>query len=410
MSFQHSRLQLMRPWVRSDVMYASGCSPEEADIALGAVGLPPALFGDRRVDELSGGEQRRAALAGLVASRPKLLVLDEPFAGLDTAGRLELTAVLAGLRAETGLALVVVSHDTEGTEPFVDRVVRLDRGRLIDAPVVPPPPKVVGRMPRPAPEMHLLRVVPGDTPLHRMWAGTKMLALVALTLFLSSEPKWGAIGVVALLVAIGFVVGRIPLGALPRLPKWFWLAVVVAGFLSAEAGGKPTVHVGKTSIGLGAAEDWLRLAVLTVVILVAAAMVAWTTPLGGVAPAFARLLGPLKRVRLPVDEWATTIGLTFRCLPLLLAEIHTLASVRRLRAAHRQANAPKSAQTLGVVDLLTASMVVGLRRAGELADAIDARGGLKGIGDDRARPGRRDLIMGAVVALAIVAGAVAGRL
>jgi energy-coupling factor transporter ATP-binding protein EcfA2 len=406
LSFQHARLQLMRPYVRDDVMYASGASIAAADAALAAVGLDPAEFADRRVDQLSGGEQRRAALAGLVACRPRLLVLDEPFAGLDTAGRLELTAVLADLRSETGLALAVVSHDTEGTEPFVDRVVTLDRGRLVGSagPALPPPP-VVAEPSRPRDDFHLLRVVPGDNPLRRLWAGTKLVALVAITATLSIEPGWIPVGLMAGLVALGVVVARIPFGALPRLPRWFWFAVAFGGFITAEAGGKPNVHIAHLTIGLGALDAWARVAALSVVILVGAALVSWTTPLGGVAPAIRRLLSPLRWVRLPVDEWAATIGLSFRCLPLLLDEMRTLAAARRLRAAHPrpQTDSKRRGGIVVVHDLLTAALVVGLRRAGELAEAIEARGGVGVIADEPGRVAWGDLVMLVIVTLGIAA-------
>jgi energy-coupling factor transport system ATP-binding protein len=95
------------------------------------VGLDPASFQDRRIDQLSGGEQRRVAIAGLLAGRPRLLVLDEPFAGLDDQGRETLTGVLGHLRVERGLTLVIVSHDQEPALQIVDRVVTLEAGKLM---------------------------------------------------------------------------------------------------------------------------------------------------------------------------------------------------------------------------------------------------------------------------------------
>jgi energy-coupling factor transport system ATP-binding protein len=71
------------------------------------------------------------ALAGLLAGRPKVLVLDEPFAGLDTAARRSLIAMLLRLRDQRGLTLVLVSHDVEGADELVDRAVVLQRGRLV---------------------------------------------------------------------------------------------------------------------------------------------------------------------------------------------------------------------------------------------------------------------------------------
>jgi energy-coupling factor transport system ATP-binding protein len=136
LSFQHARLQLLRRSVQGDVRAASGVDPAGADRALELVGLDPGELRGRSVDELSGGQQRRVALAGMLARSPQVLVLDEPFAGLDDAARRGLISVLARLRAETGLTLAVVTHDTEGAADVVDRIVTLDRGRIVaDHPV-----------------------------------------------------------------------------------------------------------------------------------------------------------------------------------------------------------------------------------------------------------------------------------
>ena len=73
---------------------------------------------------------RRVALAGLLARQPRVLVLDEPLAGLDTSSRAELLDLLRRLRAEQHLTLVVISHDLEGMGDVCERVVHLERGRV----------------------------------------------------------------------------------------------------------------------------------------------------------------------------------------------------------------------------------------------------------------------------------------
>ena len=128
-SFQHARLQLIRPTVLADVGY--GADNQRAADALRAVGLDPATMGPRRVDELSGGEQRRVALAGLLVRDPVLLVLDEPYAGLDDEARVGLAAILARLREEREMATLVVSHDLENAELLGDRMIVLESGRVV---------------------------------------------------------------------------------------------------------------------------------------------------------------------------------------------------------------------------------------------------------------------------------------
>jgi ABC-type multidrug transport system ATPase subunit len=95
-----------------------------------SVGLDPVTMGPRRVDELSGGEQRRVALAGLLVRDPVLLVLDEPYAGLDDEARVGLASILARLRDERDIATVVVSHDLDNAELLGDRLMVLEAGRV----------------------------------------------------------------------------------------------------------------------------------------------------------------------------------------------------------------------------------------------------------------------------------------
>lgn len=130
LAFQHSRLQLQRPTVRADVRAAGGVVDDAAAAALRSVGLDPDELADRRIEELSGGEMRRVALAGLLARGPRVLVLDEPLAGLDTSSRAELLDLLRRLRAEQHLTLIVISHDLEGMGDVCERVVHLEQGRI----------------------------------------------------------------------------------------------------------------------------------------------------------------------------------------------------------------------------------------------------------------------------------------
>jgi len=130
-AFQHARLQLFRPTVAEDVAFGGRVEADDVDTALEAVGLEPDDLRHRRIDELSGGQQRRVAIAGLLARRPELLVLDEPFAGLDAAGRETLVEVVAGLRVSQNLALVVVSHDYEDATRYAQRILALEGGRVV---------------------------------------------------------------------------------------------------------------------------------------------------------------------------------------------------------------------------------------------------------------------------------------
>lgn len=104
---------------------------QRVDWALDRVGLSPRAYADRSPFTLSGGEMRRVGLASILSMRPEVLILDEPTAGLDPRGRRELLAVVNQFYREAEPTLVVISHDLDSIARLVDRVVILNKGRLV---------------------------------------------------------------------------------------------------------------------------------------------------------------------------------------------------------------------------------------------------------------------------------------
>ncbi|OMC44467.1 cobalt ABC transporter [Mycobacterium sp. IS-1264] len=406
LQFQAARLQLMRSRVDLEVAAAAGFSPDDHDRvieALAAVGLDAALA-KRRIDQLSGGQMRRVVLAGLLARSPRVLILDEPLAGLDAASQRGLVRLLADRRRETGLTVVVISHDFGGLEELCPRTLQLRDGRLESASpharrtheTAAPPAKPTSRQRRP---VVLLRPVPGRSAMHDLWAGTKLLAVGAISVLLTINPGWVAIGLVGALVLAGARVARIPRGALPSLPRWLPILLVVVGATAATAGGLL---------------DFLRLTALSVVLLGLGALVSWTTNVAEIAPAVATLGRRLRPLRIPVDDWAVALGLALRTFPMLINEFRVLYAARRLRP--RQTPRTRGARVrqlaADVIDLVVAVITVTLRRADEMGDAITARGGTGQISAGPSRPKRADWvalsIVTAVCAAALTAGLVLG--
>lgn len=137
MVFQYPEYQLFEETVERDVAFGpKNMGLEEAEIAtrvteaLRLVGLTPSEFAEKSPFELSGGEKRRAALAGILAMRPKYLVLDEPMAGLDPRGRREILALIESLRNDFGTGIVMVSHSMDDVAMYADRIAVLDKGTL----------------------------------------------------------------------------------------------------------------------------------------------------------------------------------------------------------------------------------------------------------------------------------------
>jgi energy-coupling factor transporter ATPase len=137
MVFQHPEEQFFEERVLDEVAFAPlnhGASTEAAraaaEAALRRVGLEPESFGHRSPFRLSGGEMRRVAIASLLAARPRYLLLDEPTAGLDAAGRAEVLALVRSLKAE-GIGCLYVTHRMDEAAALADRVAVLAQGRIV---------------------------------------------------------------------------------------------------------------------------------------------------------------------------------------------------------------------------------------------------------------------------------------
>jgi energy-coupling factor transporter transmembrane protein EcfT len=254
------------------------------------------------------------------------------------------------------------------------------------------------------PAVVFLRQVPGTSPVHRMWAGTKLLVVAGVSLTLSFLPTWPSIGLGAALGVGAAAVARIPPTAVPRFPRTIYVVAAVGLVLGTLAGGKPYVHVAGADIGLGALDEYARFAAVAVILIGLSMLIGWTTNVGEIAPALARLGRPLRWVRAPVDEWATAVALCLRSLPLLVDELRTLAAARRLRPPPRLGDDSSGVRLLdNLIDLLVAGLAVAMRRAGELAEAITARGGTQVIRSRDRGPGLADGL--ALVVAAVVCGA-----
>ena len=133
--FQYPEYQLFAATVREDVAFGPrnlGLSADEVErrvaAALESVRLDIAELGDKSPFELSGGQQRRVAFAGVLAMEPRVLVLDEPVAGLDPVAREEFLDLIAQLHG-SGLTVVMVSHSMDDLARLSDRVLVLNEGR-----------------------------------------------------------------------------------------------------------------------------------------------------------------------------------------------------------------------------------------------------------------------------------------
>jgi len=137
MVFQYPEHQLFGETILEDVGFGpSNGGLDEADVlervkeALSYVGLDYESLQDRSPFELSGGQKRRVAIAGVLAMRPSVLILDEPTAGLDPQGREEILNQIRDLHEERGITVILVSHSMEDVARLVDRLIVMEKGTI----------------------------------------------------------------------------------------------------------------------------------------------------------------------------------------------------------------------------------------------------------------------------------------
>lgn len=135
--FQYAEYQLFEETIYMDIAFGPKnlkLSEEEVDTrvreAMDLVGLDFEDMKDRSPFELSGGQQRRVAIAGVLAMKPKVLILDEPTAGLDPHGRDEILNQIQDLYERGNITIILVSHSMEDIAKLADRIIVFDKGRL----------------------------------------------------------------------------------------------------------------------------------------------------------------------------------------------------------------------------------------------------------------------------------------
>lgn len=134
--FQYPEHQLFEETVFKDVCFGpSNLCLEKKEVELRAyealkmVGLDDNAFYQSPFD-LSGGQKRRVAIAGVLAMKPKVMILDEPTAGLDPAGRKEILGLISKLQKEQNITIILVSHSMEDVAEYVERIIVINKGKI----------------------------------------------------------------------------------------------------------------------------------------------------------------------------------------------------------------------------------------------------------------------------------------
>ena len=135
--FQYPEHQLFETTIFEDVCFGpknQGLDKKTVELrafeALHNVGFPDELY-DQSPFDLSGGQKRRVAIAGVLAMKPQVLILDEPTAGLDPAGRDEILNLIAKMHKELGITVILVSHSMEDVAKYVERIIVMNSGEVM---------------------------------------------------------------------------------------------------------------------------------------------------------------------------------------------------------------------------------------------------------------------------------------
>lgn len=366
---QHPERQLFAETVAEDVAY--GPRNQRLDDAEVSARVDEALrmlhiehLADRSPFSLSGGQQRLVAIAGVIACRPRILVMDEPTASLDSASTARIHELIRSLHSQ-GTTVLLVTHSAQEAQAVADRIVTI--GTAAD-----------GRD-APARDAHAPRVEKA-APLRNGNAISRLDPRVKMVTFLMMMFTAFAIGTPAQLAAGALMVGAIV--AASRLGPLRLLASVhmfLAMFVAMGALNVFFVRTGDVLVRLGPipiTDDGVSVAALyalrfALVIILGAVLMFTTTPTE-LTDGFGSLLSPLRRVGLHTQEIALVMSLALRFLPTLGAEAKAIADAQAARGGSIETGSP-SARLKAMTALCIPMFAGAIRHADNLSLALDAR-------------------------------------
>ncbi|WP_417852240.1 CbiQ family ECF transporter T component [Bifidobacterium oedipodis] len=370
---QHPERQLFADTVADDVAYGprnQGLSDDEVDQRVGEALrlLHIEHLADRSPFELSGGQQRLAAIAGIVASKPQVLVMDEPTASLDAAARSRIHDLVRALRAQ-GVTMLIITHDRAEAAMLADRV--LDMNQLCRSNAASPSDSETTETTETtsvsaAKQHHSL--------LQRLDPRVKMVGflIVMFSMFAVSNPM--QLAAAALLTLAAILAARMNPLEVARTVHPILAMLVLMGLLNlfVVRTGTPLVELGPISI----TDDAVRFAILYTcrfaLVIIQGALFLTTTGPTAITDAFASLLSPLGRLGLHTQELSLVMSLALRFIPTLTDEALAIRNAQAARGGSIETGSPS--QKLRAMAAIIVPVLAGtMRHADNLALALDAR-------------------------------------
>jgi len=349
--FQDPELQLFSETVLEDVAFGprnlgagTEGAREVAKEAMIQVGLPPEDFAERSPFLLSGGEARRAAIAGIVAMRPRFFLADEPTSALDAQGRDKVRALIASLTASSGV--IVVTHNPEQFADVATRTYRIKEGMLslesgtesleVEARAAKPnegeeknevsKEKNSRKKKKGTPPLNFSLYIPGNSILHRADPRTKIivaaLIITALFSYLSWLPVLSVLGIIVLLMIAAKISVR------PMLKMMRPLGVLILFTLIIHSINWQPLGFSLEGFARGGLFT-LRL----VDVMMLSLLVTLTTSPVALTDGLTLLMKPLRKIRVPIDDIAIILSIALRYIPTILEEALTIVRAQTARGA-----------------------------------------------------------------------------
>ncbi|RSX51922.1 energy-coupling factor transporter ATPase [Bifidobacterium callimiconis] len=388
---QHPERQLFAETVAEDVAFGPrnlGLDGSELDERVSQTLKPLGLshLAGRSPFDLSGGQQRMVAIAGILAWRPKILVMDEPTSSLDTSATQRIHTLIDDLRTQ-GVTVIIVTHDRAEAE-LADRVITL--GDHADDDHRP----AESRQPRPS-------FIAALDPRVKM----VLFLIMMFTAFAIGTPM--QLAVAALTVTLILAASRLgPVSVLHSVRMLLALFVVMSALnVFFVRTGTPLAHIGPIPI----TDDGLWTALvyagrLALVVILGAIMLGTTTPVR-LTDAFGSLLSPLSRIGVHTGEIALTMSLALRFIPTLTQETRDVIDAQSARGGSIESGTPM--QRLQALTAIIVPVFAGaLRHADNLGLALDARsyeGGAHRTHYRMMRVGGRDIAFAGMVVVYLAA-------
>lgn len=389
---QHPERQLFAETVAEDVAYGprnqhldDETVNERVTAALESLGI--ADLADRSPFDLSGGQQRLAAIAGVIACQPRVLVMDEPTAGLDTSATARLHALIRSLKAQ-GVTVLLITHDRQEAASVADRVVTLPKGASTAA----------SASAANAPHHSWIAALDPRVAL----LGTLVLMFSAFTITNAAQ-----LACAAVLTVVVIALSRINPFKLLFSVRWLLATFIICGLLNIffVRSGTVLAQLGPIII----TDDGIATALLyacrfALVVLLGAVFLTCVTPTA-ITDAFASLLSPLHKLGVHTQEIALVLSLALRFLPTLADETRSIVDAQSARGGAVETGS--CTQRLKALCAIIIPVFAGaLRHADNVSLALDARCYEEGITRTHwrvMRPTWRDVIVVLAIALYIAA-------